>query len=108
MITSLVAGELIRMGFRQLKHVKMEDVERVARVVGFSRHSSLMPSVGLIGVGIALGAGIAVLASPERGQALRDKALQILKSTMSSSQENGHNYEANRSANTAVPSGASA
>lgn len=82
MITGILAAELIRLGVNGLKHVKLEDVERLSRALGIAKPAALLaPTLGLVGVGVAIGAGIGLLAAPQSGRELRDRALQFIRNT---------------------------
>jgi hypothetical protein len=85
MIMSLVAAELLKLGFRNAKNLKIEDVERVAKAIGLKPTVLLGPSLGVLGVGVALGAGIGMLAAPCSGKELRDRVLKTLRTQRSGS-----------------------
>jgi hypothetical protein len=82
MIMSLIAGELLKMGFHNLKELRLEDVERIGKALGLTKSASVFPGLGLLGVGIALGAGIGLLTATQPGKELRARLTSNLRARL--------------------------
>ena len=80
MIMSLIAAELLKAGYQNLKELDLEDVERIAKAIGFSRSGSLFPGLGVLGLGIVLGTGIGLLTATQPGRELRARLTRGFRS----------------------------
>ena len=92
MVTSLVTSELAKIALNKLAELKLEDAAKALEALRRSGKGTalLVPGVGALGLGIALGAGIGILIAPRSGTetraALRDMLrgkLTALRSKMS-------------------------
>ena len=78
MLTSVITSELAKILLSKASELKMEDAVKALETLrrGSKGGALLVPSLGAIGVGIAVGAGIGMLMAPRSGAdtraALRD------------------------------------
>jgi hypothetical protein len=83
MVGSIVTTELAKIVLNKLAELKMEDASKVLEALGRSgRGALLIPGIGTLGLGIALGAGIGVLIAPRSGTETRAALRDLMRSKL--------------------------
>lgn len=82
---SVITTELARLVLNKLSEVKMEDAVKAMETLRRSGRgaSLLLPGLGALGVGIAIGAGIGILMAPRSGSETRAALRDSLRSKLS-------------------------